>query len=512
MLLANRNSEHNTSTLFSAFCNKLSLQCLWIRSLQLGAVACVMIYTVSLHSLANSHLPGEDHLPGKDDSALFSSSEQTPRVISAALSPAVSFVQSKTSAYAKELARVDRALNAKKAFAAAHPDSELHLTSVAEAYFERARLSGEFTDYADALKTLRQAFSIVDRGNGPVLLRARLNYSLHRLPAIESDLQTAQSALLVNKRTLAMVDGIRADVLLQQGKYADAMQAYEELNNRKPDSTGAIRIAQANAYIGNYEEAERWFSLAQVRAPRRSLQLKSWIALQTGILYFERGRLDEALVHYHHALDLFPGYWLVEEHIAEIDALQGRTEKAERSYRDLISRTGSPQFMIALADILLHRDESKKGEAFELLEKANQVFQTMATEIPEAIAGHSLEYFLHQGSPKQALQLAMDNYQLRPGGPHAVMLAQAHAVNGNMSEASQVLDKVLMTPYSSADLHATAKVVYQAQGFSNRADHHAQLAQAINPGALESSDWLWRSIKAPPQPKPQSSTHQVKED
>ena len=494
MLLTSKNTDHNTSTVIRALCDKLSLQCLWVRSLQLGAVACIMTYAVSLHSLANSHLPGEY------DGTLFSSSGQTPRFISAAHSPAVSVEQSKPSAYEKELTRIDRQLNAKKAFAAAHPDSELHLTSVAEAYFERAKLSGEFTDYAATLKTLRQVFSIVDRGHGPVMLRARLNYSLHRLPAIEPDLQTAESALLVNKPAIAMIDGIRADVLLQQGRYAEARRVYEELNNRKPDSTSAIRIAQANAYIGDHEEAERWFSLAQVRAPRRSLQLKSWIALQKGILYLERGRLDEALVRYHRALDLFPGYWLVEEHIAEIDALQGRTVKAERAYRDLINRTGSPQFMIALADILQQHDESKKGEATELLEKANHIFQNMAKEIPEAIAGHSIEYFLHQGNPKQALQLAMDNYQLRSGGPHAVLLAQAHTINGNMLEASEVLDKVLNTPYSSADLHATAKVVYEALGFNNRADHHAQLAQAINPDAIESSDWLWHRINAPPKP------------
>ena len=502
MLLAYKNRVHDKSNRLQTSVAKAPLRCLSIRMSQLIAVSLFMTWVVSLHLLANSPVHGND------DVLLSSAAQQKPRIIS----PATSIVQSKTSAYEKMLARIDTQLNAKKSFVATRPDSVLHLTSVAEVYFERARLSGEFNDYADALDTLEQVFEMPDRGNGPVLLRARLNYSLHRLPSIESDLQTAESALLVNKPTVAMIEGIRADVKLQQGRYADARRAFTELDNSNPDSTSAIRIAQANVYIGDYEEAEHWFGLAQAQAPHRSAHLRSWLALQQGILDFEQGRLDEALVHYQHALNLFPGYWLVEEHIAEIDALQGRTEKAERSYRDLISRTGSPQFMIALADILLQRDEPKKVEAFELLEKANQVFQAMATEIPEAIAGHSLEYFLHQGSPKQALQLAMDNYQLRPGGPHAVMLAQAHAVNGNMSEASQVLDKVLMTPYSSADLHATAKVVYQAQGFSNRADHHAQLAQAINPGALESSDWLWRSIKAPPQPKPQSSTHQVKED
>ena len=486
MLLAYKNRVHDKSNRLQTSVAKAPLRCLSIRMSQLIAVSLFMTWVVSLHLLANSPVHGND------DVLLSSAAQQKPRIIS----PATSIVQSKTSAYEKMLARIDTQLNAKKSFVATRPDSVLHLTSVAEVYFERARLSGEFNDYADALDTLEQVFEMPDRGNGPVLLRARLNYSLHRLPSIESDLQTAESALLVNKPTVAMIEGIRADVMLQQGRYADARRAFTELDNSNPDSTSAIRIAQANVYIGDYEEAEHWFGLAQAQAPHRSAHLRSWLALQQGILDFEQGRLDEALVHYQHALNLFPGYWLVEEHIAEIDALQGRTDIAERAYRDLIKRTDSPQFMIALADILIQGTEQEKNEANRLLEEANRVYTTMAEKIPEAIAGHALEYFLHQGNPKQSLQLAMDNYQLRAGGPPAVLLAQAHAVNGHLSEASTILDKLLKSPFRSADLHATAGVVYRALGFDDRADHQEQLAVAMNPGSVADSDWLRHGIKA----------------
>ena len=490
MLFIDKNHEKNYSTVDRTADTKPLLPRFWNRLSQTVALtcvtACVAVYALSVYSLVNLH----SHF--SDDTTPFSTSEKTPPVIS----PATSVAHNNASTYAKELAQIDSQLSAKKAFAAAHPDSELHLTKVAEAYFERARLSGEFTDYASALNTLQSVFAMEDHGNGPVLLRARLNYSLHRLPSIEPDLLTAQSALLVNKPTNAKIEGIRADVLLQQGQYDNALQTYEELDKNHPDSTSAIRIAQANAYTGDHAEAEHWFAVAENRAPLRSSQLRSWLALQLGILDLERGRLDEALVHYQRALELFPGYWLVEEHIAEIDALQGRTDKAEHAYRDLINRTGSPQFMIALADILLQRDGLENNEATELLEQANHVFTSMASQIPEAIAGHALEYFLQQGNPKQALQLAMDNYRLRAGGPSAVLLAQAHAINGQLSEASTVLDKLLTTPYRSADLHATAGVVYRASGFNDRADHQEQLARTINPGAVESNDWLWVGIEA----------------
>ena len=403
-------------------------------------------------------------------------------------------VPNEITTYATELARVDLHLNARKSFATTRPDSWLHLSRVASAQLERAQLSGEFNDYAAAHSTLQKVFTLVDSGIGPVLLRARLNYSLHRLSTIEEDLVAAESALIVSKPTIELIDGIRADVLFQQGQYPEARRLYYELENTFPGTNSAVRLAHYHNDIGEYDAAEQWFAKAQERVTGRSARLRAWLKLQFGILDLERGRLNDALVHYRDALDLFPDYWLVEEHIAEIDALQGRTLKAESSYRDLINRTGSPLFMIALADILEQRGPSEKAEANELLHEAHSLFKTIASQIPEAMAGHALEYFLHRGDPQQALRMAESNYQSRPGGQPALMLVQAQAINGQLPQAQSRLDSLLTTPYRSAELHATAAVVYRAVGLDNRAIQHARLATAINPAALENVDWLRRKL------------------
>ena len=150
--------------------------------------------------------------------------------------------------------------------------------------------------------------------------------------------------------------------------------------------------------------------------------------------------------------------------------------------------------MIALADILEQRGPSEKAEANELLHEAHSLFKTIASQIPEAMAGHALEYFLHRGDPQQALRMAESNYQSRPGGQPALMLVQAQAINGQLPQAQSRLDSLLTTPYRSAELHATAAVVYRAVGLDNRAIQHARLATAINPAALENVDWLRRKL------------------
>jgi len=120
----------------------------------------------------------------------------------------------------------------------------------------------------------------------------------------------------------------------------------------------------------------------------------------------------------------------------------------------------------------------------------------MANQIPELIAGHALEQLLQRGNPMQALQLAKNNYRLRAGGPSAVLLAQAYAANGQLSEASAMLESLLTTQFRSADLHATANVVYRSLGFTTRANRQQQLAVAINPNAVANSEWLLRKVKA----------------
>lgn len=396
--------------------------------------------------------------------------------------------------YSERLAKIDAAIQADEVYIGKAARSWLHYERLARACLERAQLSGQYSDYVSAETTLKQAFEMAEQGSGPVLLRARLNYSLHRLPAIEADLAAAESALLVNKPTLATIKGIRADVWLQRGQYQEAKQVFDTLERTHPNVDTAVRLAQYHIQTGQYARADEWLHTAEQRVVGTQPQLQAWLKLQAGILDLEQGRLNEALVHYNDALQQFPGWWLVQEHIAEIDALQGRTDIAEQSYGSLIKRTGSPLFMIALSEILEQRGNTT--EASRLLDEATTIYIEQAATTPEAIAGHALEHFLQHGSATQALQLARDNHRLRPAGAPAVLLAQAQAINGDIWQAAATLDTQLATPYRSAELHATAFVVYESVERNLSARQQHQLALNVNPDAIDSVKWLQNRIQA----------------
>ena len=63
----------------------------------------------------------------------------------------------------------------------------------------------------------------------------------------------------------------------------------------------------------------------------------SWIELQRGVLDLERGRYDDAGQHYQHAANAFSGSWLVEVHVAALNAAEGNLEVAATLYRKVLA-------------------------------------------------------------------------------------------------------------------------------------------------------------------------------
>lgn len=400
------------------------------------------------------------------------------------------------SGYAQKLSVIDKQVLNNSKVAEIKATSWARKETLARSYLARAKLTGSFSDYVLAQETLDEAFALADSKLGLNLTRATLNFAIHRLPLVEADLVEAESALRVSTKEQQTISETRADVLLNTGKYAQAIERFALLESRTPSVTSATRQANYYRQTADYSRAEQWLNTAQQRGGTRNPHLTSWLQLQLGILDLDRGRLEEALVHYEKGLEEFSGYWLIEEHIAEIHALQGNDELAEQQYRELIERTDSPLFMSALADILANRDdEASQTEAQNWLDRTAEIYQYRLQAIPELVAGHALDFFLNTDDTEFSLQLASDNYTLRPGGEAALQLAQAYAINNQTADANTLLDTIFSSPYRSASLHATAATLYQATEQPELAAIQQALATAINPLAMDDIDWLREKVE-----------------
>ncbi len=362
---------------------------------------------------------------------------------------------------------------------------------MSDAYIARAELTGDLNDYYAAQQVLERAFLIAGAKRGPFLARAKLNFSLHRLPSMESDLKREESPLLVDEITTNTIKGLRADTALYSAQYEQALLAYQELEASKPTMQSAIRLSNYYFKVGRYETAVHWIDEAESRIFGHAPHLRAWLTLQRGIANLEQGQFDNALAQYNKALALFPGYWLVEEHIAEIDAIQGRMQLAESRYRDLIKRTDEPMFKIALAQILAeYKSADAKAESNLLLVEATEQYNALYERLPEVIGGHAISHLIEYDQPEKVLTIALKNNAMRPGGESAVQLMQAYVVNGDLDNAKDTLDEILSTPYRSAEMHASASVVLAEAGLSEQSNTQQLLALDLNPHSIDDIEWL----------------------
>jgi tetratricopeptide (TPR) repeat protein len=388
--------------------------------------------------------------------------------------------------YDGELATMDKTIASTLARAEKVPKSYLVLEQAAGMHLSRARLSGDWNDYARAEEILEKAFTVRE-GIGPYAARARFNYTMHRLDRIDADLAKLEKrpAELVADGEEAGLVTLRGEIAFQRGDYDTAEKRYDEALKLDPDNAGALTAKATFLWkTGAFDEAEALYDRVEAAYHGKSAEPRAWYRLMHGLLDLDRGRYDEALAHYREAEAQLSGWWLVDEHVAEILTLTGKTEEAKALYLDVIERTGNPEFLDAMAGIL--KEEGKTDEAAEYVKKARAVYEEQLAKYPEAAYGHALGHFLETGDdPARALDLAEKNYALRGNGDAATKLAEAHLLAGDAKAAGKLVDKTLKTRWKSADLHVTAASVYEALGRADDAAAQKAAALAINPRAFD---------------------------
>jgi tetratricopeptide (TPR) repeat protein len=219
-----------------------------------------------------------------------------------------------------------------------------------------------------------------------------------------------------------------------------------------------------------------WFDQAEQAYRSPSPQTRAYLQLQRGIVQLDRGRLADALAHFRAADRLFPGRWLIEEHIAEVLTRQGKTSEAEALYRDIVRRTGHPEFIDALAGIAQARGDT--ASAARLYAQSWALWARRLKQFPEATYGHAVDHCIAKRDWPCALDLAQKNHQARPFGETKIALARALLGSGRISEARALIETVRASPWRTNDLQRAAAEITAASGMAAKAQTQARLASA----------------------------------
>lgn len=380
-----------------------------------------------------------------------------------------------------ELEFLDKERDGFEKLAAKAPKNRLHQERLAGIYMQRARLTGSYEDYAKAEAAIGRAFDLTAVG-GTFMLRAKLHYTLHRLPQAREDFEKAKPITQRTPDAVAGIEAFEANLALQAGDDDKAATHFEASLATKRNTSNLSSMAVFQWKTGDFDEAEELFREALKHYHGKPMEPRAWIHLNLGLLDLDRGRYDDALAHYREAESFLKGYWLIDEHIAEILTLQGKTEEAKALYLDIIERTNNPEFMDAMAGIAFEAGNDDEGKAWVV--KARKRYEEQMAQFPEAAYGHALGHYLEFGDdPAYALELAQKNYALRPNLEAAVMLAQAHLKAGDAKSAEKALKPTLKSDFKSAELYATAAEVQATLGNEKQAQAFIAQAKAIDPTA-----------------------------
>jgi tetratricopeptide (TPR) repeat protein len=379
--------------------------------------------------------------------------------------------------YDRELGTLTAAIDDGTLAIGRQPGDALVALETVSLLVERARLTGDYDDFRKAEALLDATTARMDAGSYPCLAHARLEFALHRIAAASAALDGCPGSVARDE-----IAGLHADIAFYTGRYRQAELIYRALVNQVGTPQQYVRLAVLRNTTGSPGEAAALLEAAERRYHGVSATMKAWFKLQRGLIALDRGRFDEALAMYLAASDALPGWWLVDEHIAEVKQLGGDTAGAKTIYAAVIERTGAPEFMDALAQILA--GEARHDEARALRVRARSIYEARLREFPEAAAGHALDHFLQDGAnASRALALAQRNYETRPYGDAAVALGRAWIQNAQPKRAVDLLESHLADGWDTAEIHWVLGEALARLGQHDAASAAQRTALARNPAS-----------------------------
>ncbi len=398
----------------------------------------------------------------------------------------------KMRGFDEALADVTKKRKLVRTLADAEPGAWSRRAAVAGVEMSHAQLTGDYDSYVAADVALEEAFAIArksidDENVGPLLLKAQLDYELHRLkPALAAlEAPQKQAEYFHDDALLAEITSLRGAITFQLGDYDRGIGLLRKSVELKATPAHKQRLAIALMNVGGEEEANAIFDeTAKATGAPRSL---AWIELMRGKMALARGERVKGRKHLENAQKLFPGFWQTEEHLAELDAHEGHTDRAIAAYTKLVAKTNDPEFMDALAALIADRDPA---EAERLRTRSNAIYEERLVKLPEATYGHALEHFLEfSDDADRAVEIAKRNVALRPNGEARTRLAQAYIRAGRLTEARAEIAKVTNSKWSSAESYATAAIVLRLLGDAS-APKLEEKARAKNGQVMDELDWL----------------------
>jgi tetratricopeptide (TPR) repeat protein len=378
--------------------------------------------------------------------------------------------------YEIELAWIQRDIAELKESASAAPVDIDKALKFLHRMYHRAQLTGDAADLQATEAAIDRVLRELGPLTGPYLLKANLNFKLHRLLQADQDI-AALSRFAGDARIVALKAGID----FQRGRYQAAKMGYLSAVEKNPTWDNLARLAYWEAKFGDPDLADALFRQAENDISVKEMRSFAWVELQRGLLDLNRGRYDDAMAHYQKAGKAYSGYWLVDEHMAELLGATRKFEAAASLYAAVVARSPLPELHQRLGDLYVFMGKPDQAKPWHDKALAGYLDSVARGEVNtyHHLAGF---YADARGDGAEAVKWAEKDAALRPNFATQDALAWALYRAGRFEGARKVSREALSSGVKDAHLFFHAAMIHLAAGKTDEGKELLKKAGEINPG------------------------------
>ncbi len=310
-------------------------------------------------------------------------------------------------------------------------------------------------------------------------MELRLALSLHRVERAR-ELLGDSDAHSADRRRRVGDPAVAAEIALSDGRYRDARTGFEAAVRARESWEGLAQLANVEAILGRWSDARLLYRQAQDRLTARQMRQYAWLEVQLGALEFRLGRFQAARDHYTRADRAYSGYWLVREHLAELDAAEGNLLASIERYLRVSVATGRPEI------------EQVLGELYALAGDPAQARLRQARALAgygASVARGDVHYFHHlagfhsdvSGNSREALKWARADLLVRQRHEAHDALAWALYRSGHIGEAEKHVALALASGARDAHVYEHAAAISFAAKRAVQGRRYLLLADGLNP-------------------------------
>ena len=381
--------------------------------------------------------------------------------------------------YAAEMRRIDEGIAKTDADLYSAPTDPERITRHVYRLYQKASIAGDLAALTAVEHAIDDAIRLLSNPADLYLLKAHAAFKLHKLADVDSALCAIRSVYDSDEGRL-----IRADLDFQHGRYSVAESCYVDVLGHQRSWGALARLAHLRGRMGDATGADLLYEEAEDQLTPKEMRAYAWLEVQRGLLDFAHGRLREARSHYRRAEAAYPGYWLVEEHIAELVGAEGRYDEAAEIFERVVSAIDRPDLDQAIGELYKLADQS--GPAVYWKERALSAYLQSAQRGEVHYYHHLVDYYADVAEDgAEAARWAYKDLQLRENFATQAALAWAHYRDGQFSDAVLWIERALASGVVDALLDFRAGEIYRAVGNEAEGCNLRERAINLNPAVAD---------------------------